>query len=386
MLTIRSGRKYLAVLLIGIGVFGVLSIGTALVYNQFAHYESRLNGWPKPSEFIDAANWHPDNPHRIRILAIDGGAMHGILYLEILKELEKTSGRPVAELFDLFAGASTGAIISVGLLVPGESGQPRFSTDAILERYEQLGQKILSAPLYHRLLTVNGLLGPRLYNHTKFVVENKIFAQTLLGDLLRPIVIPVFSRSKQGLVEFRNWNEVEANIFVAPLLAAATAVPSYFPAVQLSGHEDYDGLYADALFILNNPSHRAFLHALERFPDAELVIVSLGKSAGTEISVRDSVSGGLVNWLRPIISMVLHGQSDVADSTLQRLEQIRASFKVKSFRLAPEIQFSSDPMDASAAHVDLLKNAARDFIAKNRAELDSVLDHLQNDISAASND
>ena len=52
----------------------------------------------------------------MRVLAIDGGGIRGLIPALVLAELEDRSGRPVFELFDLMAGTSTGGILVVRAL------------------------------------------------------------------------------------------------------------------------------------------------------------------------------------------------------------------------------------------------------------------------------
>lgn len=60
------------------------------------------------------ARVHAD-PKSSKILSIDGGGIRGILPLMILMEIEHRTGKKIAELFDFFAGTSTGGIIALGL-------------------------------------------------------------------------------------------------------------------------------------------------------------------------------------------------------------------------------------------------------------------------------
>src|SRR5437868_10696626 len=62
----------------------------------------------------------PSPPKPLRILSLDGGGAKGFYTLGILDELEKNSGRPIWQSFDLIFGTSTGAIIAA-LLARGDS-------------------------------------------------------------------------------------------------------------------------------------------------------------------------------------------------------------------------------------------------------------------------
>lgn len=46
---------------------------------------------------------------QIKVISIDGGGIRGIIPAMVLAEIESRTGRPIAELFDLIAGTSTGA-------------------------------------------------------------------------------------------------------------------------------------------------------------------------------------------------------------------------------------------------------------------------------------
>ena len=65
----------------------------------------------------------------MKVLAIDGGGIRGLIPALVLAEIERRTGRPTAELFDLIAGTSTGGILACGLTRPGPDGKPLHSAD-----------------------------------------------------------------------------------------------------------------------------------------------------------------------------------------------------------------------------------------------------------------
>jgi predicted acylesterase/phospholipase RssA len=370
-------RDTVKVSVFGLGALTLAFAMSAFLYNRFVHYQSVLLAWPPPSEFIAPVEWKPDDPDRVRILSIDGGGVDGIVTLEILKYLEERSGQAIARQFDFVTGTSTGAIITVGLLLMDADRRPRYSAAELSTVYSTLAQKILYAPLYHKVLTLNGILGPRLLNHARIVATQGMFADHKFGELSRPALVPVFSRNVAGLETFRNWTELGANIFVGPLVAAATSAQTYFPAVQLEGSDTGAGLYADAALITDDPAQLAFLHALQRYPDGHFVLVSLGTTHICDISVRDGVSGGALDWLGPIRSMISNGQKDLSTSALHILQTTGKSYHLKAFRIAPEIAWNGSQFDGSEANIARLKQVARDYIADHQKELSKILRFLQ---------
>src|SRR6202165_6147745 len=56
---------------------------------------------------------------QLRILSIDGGGIRGIIPAKVLAKIEELTKKPVAELFDVIAGTSTGGILALGFTCPG---------------------------------------------------------------------------------------------------------------------------------------------------------------------------------------------------------------------------------------------------------------------------
>jgi patatin-like phospholipase/acyl hydrolase len=92
----------------------------------------------------------------LRVLSIDGGGIRGIIPAKVLADLELRAGRPVAQLFDLVVGTSTGGILALGLTAPGEGGAPRWAAADLVELYVREGPRIFHRSVYDRIRRSRG--------------------------------------------------------------------------------------------------------------------------------------------------------------------------------------------------------------------------------------
>src|ERR1700728_2338207 len=93
----------------------------------------------------------------IKILSIDGGGIRGIIPAMVLAEIEKRTQRPIACLFDLIAGTSTGGILALGLSIPKTSPGPLYAASQLFEMFEREGSRIFSSRLLHRAAAFGNL-------------------------------------------------------------------------------------------------------------------------------------------------------------------------------------------------------------------------------------
>src|ERR1700733_11471271 len=81
-----------------------------------------------------------------RILSIDGGGIRGLIPATILATIEQRTGQPIANLFDIIAGTSTGAILALGLTRPDQFGRPEFPAKGLRDLYERDAGHIFRSP------------------------------------------------------------------------------------------------------------------------------------------------------------------------------------------------------------------------------------------------
>ncbi|KAK7264498.1 hypothetical protein RJT34_32107 [Clitoria ternatea] len=77
----------------------------------------------------------------LRILSMDGGGMKGLATVQMLKEIEKGTGKRIHELFDLICGTSTGGMLAVAL------GIKLMTLEECEDIYKNLGKLVFAEPV-----------------------------------------------------------------------------------------------------------------------------------------------------------------------------------------------------------------------------------------------
>lgn len=202
-----------------------------------------------------------------RILALDGGGIRGVFSLQILSRMEQLFRQHydredlvLADVFDCFAGTSTGAIIATGLCWG-------MSVSEIETLYVQRGAQMFAKSAWYRRF------------HSKYRAESiqDFFKQCFHEDdadqtpatfgtsKLRKMLIVVMRNATTGSpwplsnhpnakYNDRTRSDCNLNIPLWQLLRASTAAPSYFPPqeIALGGKTQ---LFVDgAITPYNNPA------------------------------------------------------------------------------------------------------------------------------------
>ena len=135
--------------------------------------------------------------HRFRILSLDGGGIKGTFTAAVLAELERMTGKRLAEYFDLITGTSTGGLIAIalGLGIPAEE---------VLDFYQREGPNIFpSMGIQRRVNILRWFCGPKysatnLRNAIGCVVGNR-----RLGESKCRLAIPSFNAVNGDIYIFK---------------------------------------------------------------------------------------------------------------------------------------------------------------------------------------
>ena len=314
-----------------------------------------------------------------KILSIDGGGIRGVIPAAVLVEIEERTQQPVAELFDLIAGTSTGGLLALGLTKPSSSGSPEFSARQMLELYEQEGSAIFERDLWHRFMAMENVLEEKYPAKGIERVLAKYFGDAMLSDSLTEILVTSYDIERRTPFFFRRSRAREREGWdwqMSQAARATSAAPTYFEPVKLQDADssEYYALVDGGVFA-NNPAMCAYAEARTLWPDEEdYLVVSLGTGELTRRIPYDVARGwGLAKWAQPILGVVFDGVSDTVDFQLGQLCRDAQNRVSQYLRLQVRLDEGSDDMDnATKGNIHVLRLLAEELVRAKDTELTDV--------------
>jgi patatin-like phospholipase/acyl hydrolase len=299
----------------------------------------------------------------VRVLAIDGGGIRGLIPALVLAELEERSGRRAFELFDLMAGTSTGGIIASALCAPDPL--PAAEVAAI---YEEEGPRIFDRSIWQRIQSAGGLLDEKYDAEALDRALERFLADKRLAQTRPDLIVPTYDTMRPGPYFFKTSKAHEDPAEDAPLsevARATSAAPTYFEPVARGSQALLDG----GVFAVN-PGMSALAEALREHPGSEVILMSLGTGERTNKRPFDEIKDwGLVEWARPILDVVFDGISDAVDYQVRHVLGDE-----RYWRFQVELTRASDDLDdASEENIAALHGHAEELIAERSADLDTVV-------------
>jgi len=239
-----------------------------------------------------------ENRNAFQILSLSGGGFLGLYTIEILVELEKQLGRPIATSFDLLAGTSVGGLIALALAaeVPAEE---------IKKAFETKGSEIFSArskpkSATGKLIDFLRSLSSSKYNGEglKETILQVLGADTTIGDLKHPVIVPTVNLTTGKPQFFKTDHhpdfQRDYKLKAMDVALATSAAPTYFPIAEIG-----DELFADGGLYANSPDLIA-IHEAEHFFDKlidEIRMLSIGTTTtGYSLSHNCKRNIGLYGW------------------------------------------------------------------------------------------
>jgi patatin-like phospholipase/acyl hydrolase len=318
----------------------------------------------------DMAN---SNLKSVKVLAIDGGGIRGIIPAVILSELQKRLGKDLYNAFDLIAGTSTGGIIALGIGTKCNSGGP-YSPDQLVDLYVKNGPAIFKK---NWLTPERELVLPKYSADPLEAILAKFFQNTDLATALTPLLISSYDLQGQLPFFFKSHRiaaDPDFNWPVTSIARATSAAPTFFPPLHLTrGDQDY--ALVDGGVFVNNPSMAAYAEARSLYRDAaRVVVVSVGTGDRQDrIAYATAKEWGLLGWAKQIVPVFMDSVSEAVDY------ELKAMPGCTYYRLqVPHLQAASNEMDnVTPENLANLQAVAKEYVSSISAVLDTVCQELK---------
>jgi len=324
-----------------------------------------------------------------RILSIDGGGIKGIvpavvlLHLEkLLKQLSNNQNSRIHDYFDLFSGASTGAIIIAGLLSPDKNNRPKYSPEEILDLYLENGHIIFNSSLFQEIKSVSGIVNVKYDPDGLESVFEKYFGKSELKGLLKPSLIPVYDLSRGKNYFFRQQKALTSprhNFYVKDLLRGATSALSYFPPAQIS---TVNGLehrcFIDGGVFANNPALSAY--AEFRYHNSQLhakdtMMLSLGTGRKTtNLDCEVTANWGAAEWLYQGSYLTSNAVASASDYQLNAVYDNKPNYLRLDASFDDEQSSSMDNTDKE--YLDYLISLGESIVKEKQSEINTFAEEL----------
>lgn len=321
----------------------------------------------------------------LKILAIDGGGIRGILPSIILSEIERRTGQHTAHLFDLIAGSSTGGLLAMGLNVPDEQGQPRFTAEEMVLMYEREGPIIFSRSMWRSVRVINNINGSKYPPDGIDSVLDRCFGDKMLSESVGSVLITSYEIKRRQPWFFRSHKARTASMCdfsMHDVVRSTTAAPTFFEPAQVFHPDLPDDYFAliDGSLNSANPALCAYVEAKDKHPDIEdYMIVSLGTGDHTRaLGYEEAKQWGLAGWSQHIMSIAFHAMSGVVDYQLRHLLPVCHDGIQRYYRFQTRLtDGASDDLDnTNPKNIEALKALADKMIDENDELLDQIAEQL----------
>jgi patatin-like phospholipase/acyl hydrolase len=307
----------------------------------------------------------------VKVLSIDGGGIRGLIPALVLAEIERRTGRRIAEMVDLVAGTSTGGILACGLTRPGPDGAPLYSAEELAAIYVEEGPRIFHRGLLKRIFSVEGLIDERYDDDGLNAALERYLGEQRLSGVLADLFVTAYDINDRFAFFFRSARARNDPTYDFPLVQVARATgaaPSYFEPAEVTdvaGARTYPlvdgGVYAV------NPSMCAYADvvAAGRAGDLQLLL-ALGTGEQTRSYPFERARWwGQLEWARPILDIVFDGVADTIEF------ESAALLADRYVRLQTVLDVASDDFDdASEENLAALRTEAEQLIAASGEKLD----------------
>ena len=163
----------------------------------------------------------------MKVLAIDGGGIRGLIPALVLAEIESRTGRRIADLVDMIAGTSTGGILACALGKPDP-----LPASEIASLYVEEGPKIFDRSLLKQITSLGGYLDERYSDKGLVRALERYLGDTPMTAATLPLLLTAYDTEARAIHLLRSEGE-HSGASMVDAAHATSAAPTYFEPVRL---------------------------------------------------------------------------------------------------------------------------------------------------------
>ena len=246
----------------------------------------------------------------LRILAIDGGGVRGIIPARVLDVIEQKTGQPIAKQFDLIVGVSTGGVLALGLNVPDEIGWPQYTASEICDLYMDNAREIFSKP-YRSYIPFYDYFTDKAASKYSIKGMQKVlgryFKDMNISQSITPSLLLSYDIQKTKPRMFSSLHaqkEKHAQYFTKDAVEASAHAQTYFTMGKTKNANGDFFYLLDGGNVANNPSLHAISFGKRFFKNADNVLLY--------------GYGGEASWAADTVDIAMNSASDLVENIANR--------------------------------------------------------------------
>jgi len=199
-----------------------------------------------------------------------------------------------------------------------------------------------------------GLLSLKYDGKGKRAQCKRFYDDTKLKDARIPLVIPIFDITTNEAQCINDLDHGQKTLY--EVVDASSAAPTFFPPVTIKSHDGTSHKYVDGGLFANDPSLCAYLDAKDRWPDADIRLLSVGTGAAVNNYPDSCATWGGKDWLMQGDLIGLCLSTSITQKQVQSIlgvNYVRINGDLVAAGCSPEMD------DISAKNIAALKNLGR---------------------------
>ncbi len=288
------------------------------------------------------------------------------------------------EIFDLFAGTSSGALVVLGMVQP----EP-VSPEGISEMFRRKAAEIFPPNRFSATGAVKQAFSAKYDAAPLERVFKDLYGDIRLSECRANTLIAAYDTDHRSPFYFKNYSPRVCNakpelcreggqyrdFFLRDVARATTAAPTYFEPAHITATDEKTYTLMDGGLVANNPALSAYVEARKIYRDArQYVIISIGTGRSSRMyQWEDIKKWGYLDWVSPfngspINAMFTDGQSESVAHSLTQLP------RVTYFRLNADLPntVKEEMDDSREENMEAIEHMARQIIRSHREELHRI--------------